>query len=297
MGLFDSVKKVFAGINPAAAAITATSDLATGYMAKMAGKEADSNTREMNSAQIELAHQQMQMQREFAQHGIRWKAEDAAAAGLHPLAALGATSPNYSPVSAMMEAPVEEARAKAETWRNMGQNVSRAAMAMTTPEEKAMKALQIERMGLENAVLKRELAGSNGLPTASSNPLLQGQGNTFRAVGADPNVRDTPMVRVVSDPMDLSKEAGAIQDWQIVRTKNGYSVVPSRDIKERIEDSPMEYQWLLRAALRTYKLPDGRPARMNPATGNLFPVRGKGSSFKGQLYDKFMEGPAGLFRQ
>lgn len=45
------------------------------------------------------ARRQQEQQREFAQHGIRWRVEDAKAAGLHPLAALGAQLPSYQPVS------------------------------------------------------------------------------------------------------------------------------------------------------------------------------------------------------
>lgn len=37
------------------------------------------------------------LQREFAQQGIRWKVEDAKAAGLHPLYAIGSTGASYSP--------------------------------------------------------------------------------------------------------------------------------------------------------------------------------------------------------
>ena len=36
------------------------------------------------------ANKQYEMQKEFAQNGIRWKVADAKAAGIHPLAALGA---------------------------------------------------------------------------------------------------------------------------------------------------------------------------------------------------------------
>ena len=41
---------------------------------------------------------QSRFQKEFAQHGLRWKVEDAKAAGLHPLAAIGAQGAQYNPV-------------------------------------------------------------------------------------------------------------------------------------------------------------------------------------------------------
>lgn len=42
---------------------------------------------------------QATLQREFAQHGIRWKVADAKAAGLHPLYAIGAQGASYSPTT------------------------------------------------------------------------------------------------------------------------------------------------------------------------------------------------------
>lgn len=287
MGLFSGGGWM-AALNPMVA-LGAGTELYGDYEAKMAAKAADSTTREMNAFQMQLARDQMQMQKEFAQHGIRWKAEDAAAAGLHPLAALGASGASYSPVMAQLEAPQAEARSRGEMFRSMGQNLTRAAMAMTTPEEKAYKALQIERMGLENEILRRDLgSGSKGLPSASVDPMLQGQGDVWRGVGADARVIDTPLNRVVHDPRDVSKEAGAYTDWQMVRTRKGYAVVPAQQTKQAIEDSPMEYQWLLRAATRSYVLPDGREAVMNPLTGNLIPKK----DIPRKL-DELMFGPGG----
>ena len=40
------------------------------------------------------------MQKEFAQHGVRWRVEDAKAAGIHPLYAMGANLPSATPIQA-----------------------------------------------------------------------------------------------------------------------------------------------------------------------------------------------------
>lgn len=77
-----------------------------------------------------------EMQREFAQNGIRWRVEDAKAAGLHPLFALGAQVPAYTPVSVgdtSMGASISE----------MGQNISRAVAAQSTPYEREAQKLQL----------------------------------------------------------------------------------------------------------------------------------------------------------
>ena len=44
------------------------------------------------------ADKESRFQKEFAQHGIRWKVADAKEAGLHPLAAIGAQGAQYNPV-------------------------------------------------------------------------------------------------------------------------------------------------------------------------------------------------------
>lgn len=74
------------------------------------------------------AHAQEDAQREFAQHGIRWKVADAKAAGIHPLYALGASTHSYSPVQ--INDSIGPAVSQA------GQDLSRAYMATRTPDER-----------------------------------------------------------------------------------------------------------------------------------------------------------------
>lgn len=91
-----------------------------------------------NAQQLQIARDNMAMQKEFAQMGIRWKVEDAKAAGLHPLAALGAQTSSFSPVSLGGEAPKTDLSA-------MGQDLSRAFKAAATKEERAETDIQKER--------------------------------------------------------------------------------------------------------------------------------------------------------
>lgn len=49
--------------------------------------------------------EQVALQKEFAQHGVQWRVQDAIAAGVHPLYALGANIPTFSPVQTAFEVP------------------------------------------------------------------------------------------------------------------------------------------------------------------------------------------------
>ncbi|AXH77662.1 MAG: DNA pilot protein [Microviridae sp.] len=101
------------------------------------------------------AAQNIAMQREFAQQGVSWKVADAKRAGISPLAALGASTNSFSNVVGG-EGKVGEAVS------DMGQDISRAATAASSGEQKSMlmksAALDIEKKGLENDLLKTELA-------------------------------------------------------------------------------------------------------------------------------------------
>lgn len=50
-----------------------------------------------NAASLASAREDRALQREFAQHGLGWRVDDARAAGLHPLAALGAQLSPFTP--------------------------------------------------------------------------------------------------------------------------------------------------------------------------------------------------------
>lgn len=118
------------------------------------------NTDANNQTQLQIAAQNAAAQREFAQHGIRWKVADAEAAGLHPLAALGAQTSSFSPVSVGTEAFKPDFSA-------LGQDLARAAKANASAESRAAvdedraRKLALEKAGLENDILRSQLASSN----------------------------------------------------------------------------------------------------------------------------------------
>lgn len=228
MGFGDFIKKAAPFINPTVALGTGAQFYGD-YEAKMGAKSADSTTREINASQLQLARDNMAMQREFAQHGIRWRAEDAAAAGLHPLAALGASGASYNPVSAMIEAPTAEARNRGNMWSNLGQNVSRAAMATMTMEERAITRLRIEGADLDNEIKRaqlRQLESQPALPSPDpGQPDANWQETTypFVAYGRTPSGLVPMMPPKLAEALE-SDESGQTQ-W-ILRFRGGPNVYP-----------------------------------------------------------------------
>lgn len=122
------------------------------------------------------ADKQADLQMEFAKNGIRWKVKDAIKSGIHPLYALGAQTTSYQPVSV-----------GGTDFANAGQNIGSAIHAMTTPKEKSdgfhktVQGLTLEKMGLENEVLRSQLrlidqpGRGPGMPGPA---LIDGQGST-----------------------------------------------------------------------------------------------------------------------
>lgn len=122
------------------------------------GLSGQSNANAANQMQLEIANKNIEMQREFAQHGIRWKVADAMNAGLHPLIGAGAQPQSFAPVSVSSHVPDT-------SWMgNAGQNIGRALAATMTREDRVDKlmrdtarSLTLNRMGLENELLRSQI--------------------------------------------------------------------------------------------------------------------------------------------
>lgn len=104
------------------------------------------NTASTNAANAEINRKNIALQREFAQHGIRWRVEDAKRSGIAPLAALGASTTSYSAATHGMERD----ESLPQMARNMGQDISRAVSATATVGEKLLMQEQIKSAQLEN---------------------------------------------------------------------------------------------------------------------------------------------------
>lgn len=109
--------------------------------------------------------QNEQAQRDFAQHGVQWKVEDAKRAGIHPLYALGANTTSFSP-SYVGDSSI------GNSLQNMGQDVSRAMIAQTDQKtrdiayETAVKQRTLENMTLDNQIKATQLRKMLEVPPA-----------------------------------------------------------------------------------------------------------------------------------
>lgn len=177
------------------------------------------------------------MQKEFAQNGIRWKVADAKAAGLHPLAALGASGASFSPMQSV-------GGGESNHWAETGQNISRAIAATRSNDEKdeMFARLRLENAGLQNDMLRSQIAQLNSAQLGPSMPSTSGLPTTMGGL-----VKEVPLERTSSAPGSPHQEVGHVSDVGWAKTATGLAPVPSKDVKERIEDQMIpEIQWGLR---------------------------------------------------
>lgn len=142
-------------------------------LATIAGGALNYMSNSANNKRLEAqALQNQEMQKEFAQKGIRWKVDDARAAGIHPLYALGATTHSYSPVSVGTTPDTSLGSAVASA----GQDISRAMNATRTAPErmeaKAVSKLQIEGLALDNEIKRASWASQIQRLNQNQNPPI-----------------------------------------------------------------------------------------------------------------------------
>lgn len=197
------------------------------------------------------------LQREFAQQGIRWRVEDAKAAGLHPLFALGAQTAAASPsyVSG-------GSSGTGEGLSKVGQNLSRAIAATSTLAERELQQLQIasvradiEGKTLDNQYRLSVLKGMShvGPPMAGSDNFMPGQGNS-------PLVKEKPLERVISAPGRPAQEAGWRPDVSYSRTDSGLTPMVPESLSESLEDDMVgKVLWRVRNQLLPNLTGEGKP--------------------------------------
>lgn len=196
-------------------------------------------------ANTAAANQEYERQKEFARMGIRWKVEDAKAAGLHPLFALGAQTSSYSPVA------VQDSRGPA--LAEAGQNISRAIAAVATPAEREMARLAMrqaqnavtqgdlsnEQLRLQNRQLENEL-----LLAPVTMPSFE-QPNIDYALGNVDAARRAVATSYQTVPGDSSLAEGRTPMWRTFDIGNGRAMVlpggmqgDAAEVLESLAESP-----------------------------------------------------------
>lgn len=260
-----------------------------------------------NKQQLELAREQMDredqniarninLQREFAQHGVSWRVADAKAAGLSPLAALGATTMSFSPQSVGDTRPaLDSTDYLAQGMAGLGQDLGRAIDSTRSTDAKAsayqktVMDLSLQRMGLENELIASQIAKVRqpsvqaSMPAVDQRWLVDGQGETqlpaspVIPVTAGPLIETGPLKRTASDPGSPNMEPGAINDIGFTRTATGWMPVQSNDTKQRLEEDFLgEWSWNIRN-------------RIAPTVGWNYQVPFQAPSGKAWAYNPFMQ--------
>lgn len=230
---------------------SAVGSVVGGVLGLQGQKQSAVNAEKLN--QLNYEHQ-----KEFAQNGIRWKVADAKAAGLHPLAALGASTAQYTPATAIGDSPDWSFLADA------GQSIGRAVDAKRTQQERveqqqkqdAAFALKAENQQAENELIRAQTASikqdmafrlakasEQAVRTQQQVPampslgrdgsVIAGQGDATSPAG----IEAKPAEIVVNDPQTRTAEAGSHPDKRWLRTSTGgYQPVRSEAAQNALED-------------------------------------------------------------
>lgn len=213
--------------------------------------------------QREMWEKNYNAQKEFAQNGVRWKVDDAKAAGLHPLAALSGSGAMFSPSGGTIGAGVD---ADYSWLERAGQGIGRAIDAKATQEERAQnKAFNDEmmRIKLEQAqadldytktmtmsqVARDAIASNNAIRNQQQVPFMPSlrtrpDGSVAGIIipgQADSTTSSLftvkPAELIASHPQTPYAEAGSVADLSFSRTGlGGYSPVRSSAVSQLLED-------------------------------------------------------------
>lgn len=229
----------------ASALIGAGSSLIGGYMQQRAARRAQDISREQAAAN-------MQLQREFAQHGIRWKVDDAKGAGIHPLYALGAQTHSFAPVGINVPTGGGLGRGLAAA----GQDISRAMQAKTTARERQ------EYNMLQNELLKAQIANVNADTSVKLRgpqvppPLPDALGVVDPLNPPEAGALIIPDEAASSRAKEPDISAAGVAGSQIVRLgEDSYAYRPGPDVQMDEITSPGSIGWYAQQQLNTRPMP------------------------------------------
>lgn len=109
------------------------------------------STKDSQKIYDKAAKANIQYQKEFAQHGLRWRVDDAKAAGIHPLAAMGASTAQFTP-------QINTDRPEFD-FQRAGQDLGRAITANWTKPERKLHNENLRIRSLQGDILALQKQG------------------------------------------------------------------------------------------------------------------------------------------
>lgn len=207
-------------------------------------------------------------QKEFAQKGIQWRAEDAKAAGLHPMAALGSAGASFTPSFQTFTG--------SGSGGNLfdtveGQNTGRAARAGMSDQDRELHALAVRRGQLENQLLEGQITQLwSSIMGQPSNPPAPGPG-VSRPPSKSGQVVITPSQQESSKVGDPGSTAGHTPAMRPVDIAPGASMeLINPDIAEALEGYGI-LQAPIAAGIHAYRGTRKAIDRMRPPAASLLP--------------------------
>lgn len=213
-------------------AISAGGNLIGGLVSAFSGKG--------NGAAERLASENIQLQKDFAQQGIRWRVNDAKQAGLHPLAALGAQTTSFAPINISGDRGPDIGGLIAQG----GQDIARAVRAGQTAGERvnatvhAAQQLQLEGLRLDNELKRIQFQSGMARLRQQESPPMPGVGNVMPGQGNSPALPNTTMLlKDTGKDTSTSNVMPAVPDISYLQGTRGLHAVPSAKATELIEDN------------------------------------------------------------
>lgn len=178
----------------------------------------------------------MNTQKQYAQNGIQWRVEDAKKAGIHPLAALGAHTTSFTPISVGSEL--------GDAMQRIGQNLS------THQQQKQ----QADAMQLQNTFNKKQidkLDAEINYTNAKTSEIMTGIAHGQDLVSGSATQGLNPMQEKAIGsavkngvPLNLNQAVSktdamenAIPGFRLANVGNGrYQVEPSKDRADWLQD-------------------------------------------------------------
>lgn len=220
---------------------------------------ANAKSAKANDARVNAQRRSEQdLQREFAQMGIQWRVQDAIAAGVSPLFALGAQTPSYQPVGQYGgQEPSNE-------WASLLSGVASLALKQADPYTREMREINLKRARtaaesdqVQLQILQHQLYNSMGPPAPPSGAyqpppdVIVGAYKGVNRVEEHPlysnAVQLKPAEQTSVDPRQphTTASVNAFLDRYRINREGDTILLPKEQLGDLIESAPFPVRWFI----------------------------------------------------